>query len=214
MPRKVAVLALLCVMISPVLSSPTTTCWAKRVKIRRRDRVYVRVPLVRADVRRYGRVSVRWAPVAAVGRPARRMPPPVATERRVERPPLPTTSALVALDEERLMRTLRLNSDQLYEQLSHIDTGSAWRRYLRLPNEALDDGSADPQEQRAALRELLDRFRHVASERQYSMITQLPAFAAMQTVLTEVILRLDESAVAWSTSPEALPLPEPIRQRR
>lgn len=213
MPRKVTVLAVLCILGGPVVSFTTSTCWAQRVRVSRGGGVHVRAPFVRVDVDPYGGVSVR-APFTAVdtrGRPYHPAPPPVVLERRIERPTLPTASELAALDDEALLRTLRSNADRLHEHLGRFDTGATWHRYLRLPEEVLADNSAGLTERREAAAKLLERFRHVTTERQYAMIAQLPAFAATEAALTELVSRLDQSPAASGTPSEELPMPQPDR---
>jgi hypothetical protein len=175
--------------------------------------VHVRAPFVRVDVFPYGGgVSVR-APFAAVdvpGRPQYYGPPPIVVERQVAEPTFSTPQELADLDDATLRRILRTNAARLYERLGRFDTGATWQRYLRLRSDDFDGSLSD--ERREALSTLLERFRSVASDPQYAVIAELPNFAAMQSVLTEMVFRIDQSSAAIGAGTEELPAPsQPVQ---
>jgi hypothetical protein len=177
--------------------------------------VHVRAPFVRVDVGRYGGVSVR-APFTAIdtrGRYYPYGPPPIIIERRLAPPPLPTAAELAAMDDDRLRQSFASTADRLHARLSRFDTGATWQRYLlRLTDASRADFSSGAAAPGEAIVEMLDRFRFVSSEPRYSMIAELPAFMAMQSVLTEMESRLNQSGRA-NSAVEELPLPRPEQPR-
>lgn len=195
--------ALLCVLAGLSVSLTAATCSAQRVRVG--DGVHVRAPFVRVDVYPYGGVSVR-APFTAVDIPDRVY---YDEPRFVEL--FPSDSELAAMDDAELGQALRSISARLHERLSRFDTGASWQRYLRLPETAFAYSSS---ERREALVKTLDRFDHVASDPQYSMVARLPALVAMQAALTEALSRLDKSPTAGDSPSEDLPLPAPDRPVR
>ena len=54
----------------------------------------------------------------------------------------------------------------------------------------------------------------MASEPQYRMIANLPAFIAMQSILSEMETRLNQPGRAGDDQAEELPLPRPVQPRR
>jgi hypothetical protein len=181
--------------------------------------VHVRAPFVRVDVGPYG-VSVR-APFTAIDRPGRYYPygpPPVIIERRTQEARIPTADELEAMDDEKLRQALASTADRLHARLRRFDTGATWQRYLlRFTDEALADFSTEAGATGLAVSESLGRFRSVASEPNYHMIAELPAFVAMQSILGEMETRLNRPARANDSSDgsaEELPLPPPEQPRR
>jgi hypothetical protein len=179
--------------------------------------VHARAPFVRVDVGPYGGVSVR-APFTAIDTPGRYYPygpPPVVIERQSVRSPVPTAAELVAMDDERLRQTLASTADRLHARLNRFDTGATWQRYLlRFTDEVLADFSSADGASGQAITESLDRFRLVASEPRYHMISELPAFVAMQSILSEMESRRAQPGRANEGSAEELPLPRPQQPRR
>ena len=216
MPRKLACLASLCILVGVVLSFTNTMCLAQWVDISREGGVYVRAPFVRVYVDPYGGTSVR-APFTAIDVPGRRFPdvqPPGVIERRVVQPSFPGVQELQAMGDETLRQSLRSTADRLYERLNRFDSGVSWQRYLRLPDEVLTDSLSDSDQRRNALTKLLGRFHYVATEPKYERIADLPAFIAMQAALTEMVSRLDASSAAGGLPDEELPTPDPNRSSR
>lgn len=164
--------------------------------------VHVRAPFVRVDVFPYGGVSVR-APFAAVDVPNRRYryyPEGVVAGRPNIQPVMPTAQEMAAMDDEALFRLLHFNASQLQRELDRFNTGSEWQRYLHV-----SDG------QREELGDDLLRFRKIASNAEYGMISSLPAFRATEAVLTELASRANRPPNASRGKPEDLPLPPPAR---
>jgi hypothetical protein len=188
-------------------------CAAQRVWVG--GGVHVRAPFVRVDVGPYGGVSVR-APFTAIDVPGRMYYKPyydsypVVIEERIVEPAFPTAAELAAMDDARLYEQLRLIGERLRRRLSRFNTGETWQEYLRLPEEAM---ASSPEERRGALVKLSERFQRLAGDQQYSMISRLPAFVAMEAALSQTLARADGSPAATETPPqtEELPLPSPDR---
>jgi hypothetical protein len=165
--------------------------------------VHVRAPFVRVDVYPHGGVSVR-APFAAVDVPGRRYHyyegPRSVDAGRFYQPALLPPQRLAAMDGDSLLRLLRTNAARLHYELDRFDTGATWQRYLRVS----DVG-------REGLAAALERFRRIASDPQYEKIAKLPAFGAIQAVLTELVSRFDRPSNPAGAKPEELPLPPPAR---
>jgi hypothetical protein len=170
--------------------------------------VHVRAPFVRVDVFPGGGVSVR-APFAAVdvpGRPYYYEPGPFIG-RQGMRAAFPSQNDLAAMDDQMLRQTLRSIAARLHERLGRFDTGDTWQRYLRVSDDVLDTSTADPAARQEAIANLLGRFEKIAADPQYPMISNLPAFRAMQSALIEASARFDGAHT------EELPKPErPPRQ--
>jgi hypothetical protein len=141
-------------------------------------------------------------------------PPPMVFQRRVIEPALPSAAGLAALDASQLDHALREISRVLHAQLRRFNTSDSWQNYLRLREEALD--TTLPRDERtAALAAMLERFRNVAADPQYSMIARLSAFQAMEAALNEAISRTETGDAPSDALPDAgvedLPLPAPQR---
>jgi hypothetical protein len=178
--------------------------------------VHVRAPFVRVDVGPYGGVSVR-APFTAIDIPPDYYyePYPVVIEERVVEPAFPTASEMAAMDDGQLQNALVAIDERLERRLDRFNTGETWQRYLQLPPAAVD-ATVDPAIRREALVKLLEKFHRVTADPQYPMIASLPAFVAMQDVLTEIISRPEGggprpnvSPKGRTVEPEELPLPAP-----
>jgi hypothetical protein len=179
--------------------------------------VHVRAPFVRVDVGPYGGISVR-APFTAIDTPGPYYPygpPPVIIERRIVQPSLPTAAELAAMDDESLRRVLAMTADRLNARLSRFDTGATWQRYLlRFTDEAIADFWPGSESSNGAIAESLERFRFVASQPEYRIIAELPAFVAMQSVLGEMEARNKGAGSGGDAASEELPLPQPEQPRR
>jgi hypothetical protein len=129
----------------------------------------------------------------------------------------PTANDLANLDDAMLLETLLDISNRLDTRLARFKTGAGWQRYLRLPEEVLapDNDQESLQARQEVLRETLSRFEQVANNSDFRVIASQPSFVAAQTVLREVVTRMDqENAVTptTSTEQEVLPVPEPVRR--
>jgi hypothetical protein len=165
--------------------------------------VHVRAPFVSVDVYPGGGVSVR-APYTAVDVGGR---PYVVGRPVVVEPVVPTPQALAAMDDDALWRAVRNASLRLNQRLSRFDTGVTWQRFLRLPDELVSGSTAESDQRRAAAAELLNRLDEVAADARYRKIASLPAFAAMQAVVSELASRKVGAARATGASAEELPPP-------
>lgn len=181
--------------------------------------VRVRAPFVRVDVGPYGGVSVR-APFAAVDLPPRGYyededyyPSPRVLDRRVVEPAYPTAADFAVMGTDELHQAIRSISHDLHRRLDRFDTGESWQRYLQLSDDAVSP-SVSPEERLAALATMLERFQRVAAEPQYSMISRLPAFQAMEAALNEAFVRSDSANSPGDATVEDLPLPAPERPAR
>lgn len=213
MSRNLSFVGLICA-VSGLSSLSATSCEAQRVWVGGGG-VRVRAPFVRVDVGPYGGVSVR-APFAAVDVPPDgyyEPGPPVIVERRYAEPTYATAADFAAMDEEQLNRALQGISQSLHDRLNRFDTGQTWQRYLRLPESAVD-ASLPATERTAALATLLERFRKVTANPQYSMIARLPAFIAMEAALNEAVSRPQAPLTPPQSTQEDLPLPAPEQPAR
>jgi hypothetical protein len=201
------ILAVRCSLGCGIAILAARACHAQWVNVTQGGGVHVRAPFVRVDVYPGGGVSVR-APFTSVDTPGRRsyyverrafVEPPMAA------PEWSTAGDLAAMDDETLRRTLRLNAARLHQSLDRFNTGATWQRYLRLPEDWARASFMEPDEQYETLERILNRFRFVSTNPEYSMIARLPAFNAMQDVLNEMVSRLESSGTRGSA--EELPVP-------
>ena len=199
--RIVAALSSLLFAVAIFMADAT---FGQPVSVSLADGVHVRAPFVSVDVFPGGGVSVR-APYTAVDVGGR--PYVVGRPVIVEEQPLLTPQALASMDDDALWRALRNASLRLNQRLSRFDTGATWQRYLRLPDELVTGSTADAEARRAAAATLQQRFAEVVANPQYQRIANLPAFAAMQAVLTEMNARPAGSGTATRASAEELPPP-------
>lgn len=159
--------------------------------------VRVRAPFVRVDVGPYGGVSVR-APFAAVDVPPTDYfysgpdyQPPVIYEHRTVLPALPDAIELAEMSDAELRRATIMISERLHNDLRRFDTGATWQRYFRL-HDAVINRSTPTDIRIEATIKLLERFYKIADDSQYSMISRLPSFVAMQEALNETVARYEE----------------------
>ncbi|HJS08798.1 MAG TPA: hypothetical protein VJ809_14115 [Pirellulales bacterium] len=212
MTSKVMIVAVRCSLGCGIAILATGAGQAQWVQVSEGGGVHVRAPFVRVDVFEDGGVSVR-APFTNVDTPGRRS---YRVERRafvepqLAAPEWSTAVDLAAMDDASLRRTLRLSAARLHQDLGRFNTRASWQRYLRLPEDSASDSSTEPEHE--ALARTLGRFRFVAANPEYSMITSLPSFHAMQDALDEMVSRLESSAVPGNSA-EELPLPPQNRSR-
>jgi hypothetical protein len=208
MTSKVMILAVRCSLGCGIAILAARACQAQWVHVTQGGGVHVRAPFVRVDVYEDGGVSVR-APFTSVDTPGRRS---YRVERRafiepqMVAPEWSTAGELAGMDDETLRQTLRLNAARLDQSLGRFDTGATWQRYLRLPEDSLNESLIEPDKQNATLSKTRSRFRFVAANPDYTMIARLPAFRATQNALDEMVSRLENSAAPRSSG-EELPLP-------
>jgi hypothetical protein len=202
MSRKVIAASVSSFLFAAVMSTAGVAL-SQPVSVNLSGGVHVRAPFVSVDVYPGGGVSVR-APFTAVDVGGRSY---VVGRPVVVEPSLPTPQALAAMDDEAVWRSLRNASLRLNQRLSRFDTGATWQRYLRLPDELVSGSAADADQRRAAAAELQERFGEVAANARYRKIADLPAFAAMQAVLTEMVSRPPGASSASGASAEELPPP-------
>jgi hypothetical protein len=137
---------------------------------------------------------------------------------------LASPEQLAALDDGSLLNAVLAATAQLDADLGRFATGAGWQKYLRLPEEALPPPTADGQVLLgfAAIEATLVRFDSVAANPKYSMIAELPSFAASQAALVEVLQRYSAAAAAAAerqptpaepAGAEELPLPTPTLAR-
>ncbi|MEX2168659.1 MAG: hypothetical protein WD851_05085 [Pirellulales bacterium] len=108
----------------------------------------------------------------------------------------------------------------LCRQLARLNTGNTWLRYFELPLDAR--GGSTPLEMlqsveaKEQLAEALGRFEHVASDPQYRVIAQLPAFHPTRDALGSFNRWLDRqptrAELAEAIEGEEIPSPTPIEQ--
>jgi len=176
-----------------------------------------RAPLVRVQVGPYGGVSVRapfvavdpggvrvgvgrrHAPVPQYGapHPAYRPAQPVPVARIDNHPfppqPFPTAEQIVAMDDGMLLATLREMNDRLDARLTGFNTGKSWRRYLRIPEDALGVVSSSPAIRLDVLQQKLTHFHNVAANPEFATIARLPSFIATHLALDQVVNRYGNS---------------------
>jgi hypothetical protein len=206
MTSKVMILAVRCSLGCGIAILAGKVCQAQWVQVTQGGGVHVRAPFVRVDVFEDGGVSVR-APFTSVDTPGRRsyyVERRAFVEPQLAAPEWSTAGELAAMDDASLRRTLRLNAARLHQDLDRFTTRASWQRYLRLPEDLASDSSTEPDHE--ALARTLGRFRFVAANPEYSMISNLPAFHATQDALDEMVSRLENSAAPGSSA-EELPLP-------
>ncbi len=107
-------------------------------------------------------------------------------------PPLPEHEELQRMKWTHLRRILSFATLQMEEGLSRVDTGSKWFSYLQL--ERLHSISANhvnlppTREEAAELQDILKKFDKIAGDEQYSAITGLWGFEAIERTLTEFLV--------------------------
>ncbi len=182
----------------------------------RRGRIIAGAPLVRVQVGAYGGVSVR-APLVAVDpggvhvglrrrhtplpqhapRPQYTAPQPVAPAPQpapvavVDSRPLPTAEQIAAMDDVMLLATLREMNDRLDARLTRFNTSKSWRRYLRIPEDALGNTASNPTVRLDVLQQRLTHFHNVAANPEFANIGRLPIFVATHLALDQVVGRHD-----------------------
>lgn len=146
-----------------------------------------------------------------------------AADSNASQPTYPTTAQLAEMDASELLNTLVDLTRRLDERLGRFNTGAGWRRYLKLPDDALPQATSRGEVPLGmkSLRSTLNRFDSVAEDPQYRVISELPLFGTTRAALSEVIARygggLAESELraygagdaAERPAAEELPPPEP-----
>jgi hypothetical protein len=102
-----------------------------------------------------------------------------------------SATQIAALDDGALLNELLRVAARLDVDVSRFSTGALWQTYLRLPDDALPPPTEDGRVELGltSIVATLERLHSVAGDPAYSMISNLPSFAAMQAALDEVALR-------------------------
>jgi hypothetical protein len=135
---------------------------------------------------------------------------------------VPTATELKNLDDTQLFNALRELSSRLDNSLAKFKTGLGWQRYLRLPEDlpSRQDNQEALQVNMDALVETCSRFKQVANNPDFRIITSQPDFVATLTALREATARWDSNKTVDETNTpttsgqqETLPTPEPASKR-
>ena len=127
---------------------------------------------------------------------------PGATTASVDpRYAFPAPEQLASLDDGTLLNAVLHVTGRLDADLARFNTGAGWRKYLRLPADALPPPSAEGQVELgfASITTTLERLDSVAANPDYTMISRLPSFVASRAALSEVVVRFSPDAGANGT---------------
>ncbi len=193
--------------------------------------IQVNAPFVRVNIGPGGATSVR-APFTAVDSPGRTFlgrrrflaqPLYVAPQRRVAprtlntaaRPvrqpetvdvdalPYPTVSDLSAMEDAKLVETLRQMMARLQYRLSRLKTGEGWQSYLVLSREILGSPGSPPEAaQIGEIRKILPRYASVQENPEFVKISGLPSFFATFAALRETARRFEPTASSGPKIPD------------
>ena len=189
-------------LLLPLLTAGTSDAQVVRV-----GPGYVKAPFVRVHRNPDGSTYVR-APFTEVQRPGSADPTDPRGYRRRDRfaPPQP------AVDPQQQLAVAWMN---LQYALQRVNNGTAWRDYLRLPQELLVAGpvprsiDARPLEDRLAT--CLHRYDQTSVNPEYWMIAGLPAFQQLHQQLRQYTDLMPQAPLPPdppSVQPELLPLPQ------
>jgi hypothetical protein len=179
--------------------------FAQPVSVSLQNGVHVRAPFTSVDVFPGGGVHVR-APYTAVdigGRAVYTEPAHVVVGRPIDMADYNAPEELSRMDDVELWRVIRETSNRLMDRVSRFDTGATWQRYFRLPDELQTDFYLGDPAQREAAEKLLERFNDISGDAHFRKISDLPAFVAMRSALTE----LTQRGVPGNKRVEQLPPP-------
>ncbi len=194
--------------------------------------IQVNAPFVRVNIGPGGATSVR-APFTAVDSPGRNFlerrrflaqPRYVAPQRRVaprtlntsaqsvrqpetvdvDALPYPTVGELTAMEDVKLVETLRQMMARLQYRLSRLKTGEGWQSYLVLSREILGSPGAPVEAaQFEEVQNILPKYASVQEDPEFVKISGLPSFFATFAALRETARRF---APTTSSGPK---IPDP-----